>query len=72
MRTSTRIGSRPPTRVEFPLLEKAQEFGLQLRRHIADLVEKNRAAVGQLQLAFLELVGAGERAFLMAEQFAFQ
>src|SRR5260221_4739330 len=33
----------------FPLLQHAQQPGLRLRRHIADLVEKQRAALGLLE-----------------------
>ena len=34
-----------------PLLHRAQELHLQLRRELADLVEEQRAAVGLLELA---------------------
>ena len=40
-------------------------------RHLADLVEQERAAVGQLEAAGAALEGAGERALLVAEDFAF-
>src|SRR2546426_4391567 len=39
---------------------------------VADLVEEDGAAVGRLELADLELVGAGEGASLVTEQFALQ
>src|SRR5262245_6893909 len=39
---------------------------------IADLVEEDRAMVGRLELAELELMGAGERAALVTEQLALQ
>ena len=35
---------------------------------LADLVEKDRAAVGQLELAELPSRGAGERTLLVSEQ----
>ena len=39
---------------------------------VTDLVEENRAAVGRLELADLELVGPGEGASLVPEQLALQ
>src|SRR5437870_3116969 len=39
---------------------------------VADLVEEDGAAMGRLELADLELVGAGEGASLVTEQFALQ
>src|SRR5207247_10793736 len=42
--------------------------GLQLGLERADLVEKQRAALGQLEAAELALIGSGERALLVAEQ----
>src|SRR5881396_4280530 len=39
---------------------------------VADLVEEDGAAMGRLELADLELVGAGEGASLVTEQLAFQ
>ena len=35
--------------LELAFLQDAQQLGLQLGRELADLVEKNRAAVGQLE-----------------------
>src|SRR5213079_3622399 len=54
------------------VLEDAQDLGLELERHVADLVEEQRAAVGELELAFLLLGRAGERALLVAEQLALE
>ena len=53
-------------------LEHAQQLGLQRERHLADLVEEQRAAVGGFEEADLALVGAGERAALVAEQLALE
>ena len=39
--------------LELALLQRAQQLRLQRERQLADLVEEQRAAVGQLQLAFL-------------------
>ena len=36
---------------DLAFLEHAQELGLHVRRHVADLVEEERAAVGLLELA---------------------
>ena len=38
---------------------------------LADLVEKERAAVGQLEAAFASVDRAGERALLVAEELRF-
>src|SRR5439155_9877412 len=53
------------------LLQDAQEPRLRLHRHVADLVEKERAALGLLETAGAAGVGAGEGALLVAEQFGF-
>ena len=37
---------------EFPFLEDAQQLGLDLGRDLADFVEQDGAAVGQLETAF--------------------
>ena len=58
----------PADPLEGPLLQGAQQLHLQLGRHVADLVEEYRAAVGQLELAEAALLGVGERALLVAEQ----
>jgi hypothetical protein len=57
-------------RLEAPFLEYAQHLGLGLRRHVADLVEEDRAAVRRLELADAARVGAGERALLVTEELA--
>ena len=44
---------------------------MRLQAHVADFVEKQRAAIGFLEFARLVGAGAGERPFAMAEQFAF-
>jgi len=38
---------------ELAVLEHVQELGLQPQRHLADLVEEERALVGRLELAGL-------------------
>ena len=53
---------------ELAVLQDVQELGLQRQGHLADLVEEDGAAVGELELAGLALVGAGEGAALVAEE----
>ena len=55
-------------RPERPFLQDAQQLGLRRRRHLRDLVEEQRAAVGQLERALPPRDRAGERALLVAEQ----
>src|SRR3546814_6652049 len=50
------------------LLQHAQQAGLRLQRHVADLVEKQGAAGGLLEAAGGAHRGAGEGALLVAEQ----
>src|SRR5690606_25591174 len=48
------------------------ELGLQARLHLADLVEEDRPAVRELELAGLFRVGAGERALFVTEELALE
>ena len=66
IRTSVLIGVRRLT-VGFTLLQHPQQSRLRVQRHVADLVEEQRAAFGLLEPAGRR-VGAGERAALVAEQ----
>ena len=50
------------------LLQRAQHLGLGLDAHVADLVQEQRAAVGQLELSAPPADRAGERAALVTEQ----
>ena len=52
-RTSTAMRLRAAQALELLLLQDAQQLGLQRRRDVADLVEEQRAAVGQLEAADL-------------------
>ena len=53
------------------VVEETQQFGLQVRRHLTDLIEKHRALVGQFhQPRFTATRRAGEGAGGVAEQFA--
>ena len=55
----------------FALLQHPQQPRLRLHRHVADFVEKQRAAFGLFEPAGSAGIGAGERAAFMAEQFGF-
>src|SRR5260370_35311762 len=54
------------------LLKQPQDLSLESGWHVADLIEKESAAVALLKLADAAAVGAGESALLMAEQLALQ
>jgi hypothetical protein len=54
--------------IELALSQHTQQPRLQRGRHVADLIEKQRAAVGLLEAAAAQTVGAGEGALLVAEQ----
>ena len=56
--------------LEFALLQDPQQLGLQFRIEFADLVEKQRSAVGQFEAAHLVGDRAGERSLDVAEQLA--
>src|SRR5262249_43974675 len=54
------------------LLQDAQELLLHVEVHLADLVEEERAPRRDLEETLLVLVGAGERAFRVAEELALE
>ncbi|MNM92038.1 hypothetical protein D3C81_1043570 [compost metagenome] len=57
---------------EAAVIEKTQQLGLQVRRHLPHFIEEHRTAIAQLQQAwFAAALGAGEGAGGVAEQFAF-
>ena len=58
-------------RVNLALLQGAQQLDLHVLAQLANLVEEKRAAVGFLKFAGVALGGAGEGAFFVAEQHAF-
>ena len=70
MRTLALIGCAAADRRELALLQHAQQPGLRLGRHVADLVEEQRAAGRLLEPARRALDRAGEGAALVAEQLA--
>jgi hypothetical protein len=55
-------------RADVVLLQDAQQLHLQAHRHVADLVEQQRAAVGGLEQALVIAHRAGERTLDVAEQ----
>ena len=56
---------------DFALLQYAQQVGLGLQGNVADFVQENRSALGNFELAFLAVLGAGEGALFMPEELAF-
>ena len=55
-------------RLDLAVLEKPQQQRLHAQAHLADFVEKQRAAMRELELAALVAVGAGEAALDVAEE----
>ena len=58
--------------LEFPLLQHAQQLGLQFERDFADLVEKACRRLASSNRPTRLRDGAGEGALLVPEQFAFE
>src|SRR6202007_1469663 len=56
---------------KFALLQSAQQLWLQVQTDIANFVQKERPAIGQLESACLLHQRAGERPLFVPEQFAF-
>ncbi len=71
-RAVVRSSAVPPTRANVPYSTTRKIFSWNGSGHVADLVQEERAAVGSLERAAPNGVGAGERAFLVPEQLAFQ
>src|SRR5204863_6619313 len=57
-----------PNALERLLLERPEDFRLRLETHVADLVEEERAAVREFELAAAAGQRPGERALLVAEE----
>jgi hypothetical protein len=64
--------ARRAHRPELAFLQHAQQLDLEGRAGVADLVEKDGAAVGLLEAAAAVFIGAGEGAALVAEKFGFE
>ena len=56
--------------LEFTLLQHAQELGLDMGRHLADLIEQNGTPVSQLETPLALGQRAGESALFVAEELA--
>src|SRR5205085_11969245 len=56
---------------ERAFFQHAQEFRLQAQLKLANLIQQQRAAFGLLEHSFLTRFRVSERAFFIAEQFAF-
>src|SRR5262249_16723974 len=67
-----RLLGAPAEPPELPLLQHAEQLHLRGRRHLADLIEEERAAIGELEAALPPIGRAGERAFLVAEDLALE
>src|SRR3546814_20102526 len=52
-----------------PLFEHAEQFDLHVETHVADFVEKERAALARFEMADAAAMGAGEAALFMPEEF---
>ncbi len=61
-----------PQTFELLFLQDAQQFGLQRKRDVTHFVKEQRPFMGQFEASDLLRNSAGEGAFLVAEQFAFQ
>ena len=57
---------------ERAVLQKPEQLGLKRLAHVGDFIKENRAAVGLLDASGFLPDRAGERAFFVAEQFAFE
>jgi len=62
----------PAYAVVLAVRQHAQQPHLQVGRHVADLVQEQRAAVGLLEAAAARRLGAGERPALVAEELRLQ
>ncbi len=57
--------------LDLAFLQHAQQLGLHHRRHVADFIQKQRAAMGLFEFADVPRRRAGEGSFLVAEQLGF-
>src|SRR6516225_4480117 len=65
-------GSGLAERRDFAVIEEAEQFGLEVEAHLADLVEEQRAAGSATDESELVAVGAGKGAAAVAEQLALE
>jgi hypothetical protein len=57
---------------DLTFLQHAEKVRLSLQADIADLIQEDRSSLGDLELPFLAVLGAGEGSFFVTEQLAFQ
>ena len=72
-RNHTHVRALRPRRshpLELAFLQYAQQLGLDLRLQVADFIEEDRPAVGELEPSLPHRHRAGERPLLVAEQLA--
>ena len=67
-----RFGRIGPHRENLPLFERGQQFRLQVQGKIADLVQKQRSALGRLHSPRAVSLRICEATLAMAEEFAFE
>ncbi|MNG22032.1 hypothetical protein D3C84_1064730 [compost metagenome] len=60
-----------PQPLHHALLQQTQQFDLDIQAHAFDFIEKQGAAIGELELADAAFLRAGKGAGLVAEQLAF-
>ena len=61
-----------PDSVKLPALQDAQEFGLESRRNLSDLIQEDGSPVGDFEESAAIVGGAGECALGVTEEFAFE
>ena len=71
-RTSTLRGVAAAHPADLALLQHPQQLGLELERQVADLVQQQRALVGQLEEPRPVGGGAGEGALRVPEELGLQ
>src|SRR5580698_3841587 len=54
------------------ILEDVEKLGLEVRAHLGDFVEEDRALVGEFEFTGLGAVGSGEGALFESEEFRFE
>src|SRR5436309_13576162 len=61
-----------PQAFEFPIFDRAKDFGLRKRAHISNFIEEKRGPVRELEFSLNHLLRSGEGAAFMPEKLAFQ
>jgi hypothetical protein len=67
-----RLGRAGPHRLDAARLQETQQLDLKADVHLADFIEKQRAAIGRAHGAGVVVDGAGKGPLAVAEQFRFQ